>query len=101
MTKTLDEAAVRHVATLARLDLTDEEIARFTDQLSPVLDYMEQLNELEVTDVPPTAHALEVRNVFREDTGCPSWGPQEALSNAPDRQGDFFRVPKVLDQESA
>ena len=101
MASTLDEAAVRHVAHLARLRITDEEVARYAAQLSTILRYVEQLNELDTTGVEPTAHALGVSNVFRDDTVRPSLDAARALSNAPDRQDDFFRVPKVLDQDDA
>jgi aspartyl-tRNA(Asn)/glutamyl-tRNA(Gln) amidotransferase subunit C len=103
MSSSLDEEAVRHVAHLARLEITDEEVARYGEQLSQILRYMEHLNELDTTDIPPTAHALPVSNVFREDEvqTTSSLDPSRALKNAPDRQEDFFRVPKVLDQESA
>ena len=96
----LDTAAVRHVANLARLEMTDEEIERFTEQLSKVLGFVEQLNELDTTDVPPTAHPLPLQNVFRDDTVRPPWEPKRALHNAPQTQDDCFKVPKVLDQES-
>lgn len=101
MPTSLDEAAIRHVAHLARLNVTDEEVARFAEQLSSILEYVAQLNELDTTDVLPTAHALPVKDVFRDDTVGPCWEPDRALHNAPQRQDDFFRVPKVLDQENA
>jgi len=101
MASSLDEAAVRHVARLARLKITDAEAVLFASQLSKVLEYVEQLNELDTLDVPPTAHPLPVSNVFREDVVRPSLTPDEALHNAPDRHDGFFRVPKVLDQESS
>ena len=99
MTSTLDEATVRHVAHLARLWITDEEVARYAAQLSTILAYVEQLNELDTSGVEPTAHALPVANVFREDEVRPPLDAAQALDNAPDRQDDFFRVPKVLDQD--
>ncbi len=101
MSAFLDEAAVRHVAQLARLTVTDEEIARFAEQLSSILDYFQQLGDLDTSDVPPTAHPLAVTNVFRDDKVCPCWNSDRALHNAPLQQDGFFRVPKVLDQESA
>lgn len=101
MASALDEAAVRHVARLARLKITDTEAALFAAQLSKVLEYFEQLNELDTRNVPPTAHALSVSNVFREDVVRSSWTPDQALHNSPDRHEGFFRVPKVLDQESS
>ena len=101
MAASLNEAAVRHVARLARLKITDTEAALFASQLSKVLEYVEQLNEVDTRNVPPTAHALPVSNVFREDVVRPSWTTDQALHNAPDHQDGFFRVPKVLDQESS
>ena len=101
MGSSLDEAAVRHVARLARLKITDAEAALFASQLSKVLEYVEQLNEVDTDDVLPTAHALPVSNVLREDVVRPSWTPDQALHNAPDCINGFFRVPKVLDQESS
>jgi aspartyl-tRNA(Asn)/glutamyl-tRNA(Gln) amidotransferase subunit C len=101
MASSLDEAVVRHVAHLARLRISDAEAALFATQLSKVLEYVKQLNELDTRDVAPTAHALLVSNVFREDEVRPAWTPDQALYNAPDRRDGFFRVPKVLDQESS
>lgn len=101
MASSLDEVAVRHVARLARLKITDAEAALFASQLSKVLEYVEQLNEVNTRNVPPTAHALPVSNVFREDVVHPSWTPEQAFHNAPDGHDGFFRVPKVLDQESS
>ena len=101
MSDTLDEAAVRHVAHLARLNISDEEVARFAVQLSAILKYMDQLNEVETADVPPTAHALQLANVLRDDSIRTPCSAAEAISNAPQSQDTFFRVPKVLDQESA
>lgn len=99
MASSIDEATVRHVAHLARLKLTDDEISQFARQLSSILDYVRQLNELDTEGVEPTAHALPIKNVFRKDTISPSWRPEQALHDAPDTHGDFFRVPKVFDQQ--
>jgi len=97
----LDEAAVRHVAHLARLEITVEEVRRYAEQLSTILGYVGQLDELNTQNVPPTAHPLPVCNVFREDEIRTAWDADRALANAPQRENGFFRVPKVLDQESA
>ncbi len=99
--RALDESAVRHVAGLARLNITDAEATAYATQLSRILDYVAQLNELDPSDVPPTAHPLPVSNVFREDEVQPSWTPGDALRNAPGHDRDYFQVPKVLDQEGA
>jgi aspartyl-tRNA(Asn)/glutamyl-tRNA(Gln) amidotransferase subunit C len=84
---------VRHVAQLARLKLTDEELARFGEQLSAILDAVGKVSELDLSDVPPTAHPLDLANVWAEDVPRPSLAVEEALANAPDRDGSFFRVP--------
>lgn len=97
----IDEALVRHIAHLSRLKPTDDEVHLFSDQLSAILAYMDQLAEVDTTDVQPTAHALPIGNVFRPDTPQPSLTPDEALANSPQRDGHFFAVPKVLDQDSA
>ena len=88
---------VRKVASLARLKLTDDEIAEFSEQLGQVLGYVEVLNELDVTDVEPMAHAAEVTNVLREDETRPSLPRDEALANAPKTDGQFFQVPQILE----
>ena len=84
---------VRHVARLARLTLTDDEVARFGEQLSAILEAVGKVSELDLSDVPPTAHPLDVVNVWDEDEPRPSLPVAEALANAPDRDGTFFRVP--------
>jgi len=100
MASKIEEADVRHISLLARLDPGDEEIRLFAGQLSAILQYMDQLNEVNTADVPPTAHALPVRNVFRPDQAGESLQPDQALQNAPQRDGNFFAVPKVLDSDS-
>ena len=100
MASKISEAEVRHVGHLSRLNPTDEEVQLFSEQLSEILAYVEQLNEVDTTDVQPTAHALSIRNVFREDVPTPGLTPDRALANAPRREGHFFAVPKVLDQDS-
>lgn len=101
MSSGIDQAAVRHVAHLARLKVTEDEVAQFAHQLSDILAYVELLNEVDTSNVEPTAHAGAIANVFREDSIAKTWTPEQALANAPDRHESFFRVPKVLDQESA
>jgi aspartyl-tRNA(Asn)/glutamyl-tRNA(Gln) amidotransferase subunit C len=99
--KKLDEHAVRHVAHLARLNVSEAEVHLFAEQLSTILDYVEQLNELDTDDVPPTAHPLPLSNVLREDAPKASCPVEEALKSAPVKEGAFFKVPKVIDQDSA
>jgi aspartyl-tRNA(Asn)/glutamyl-tRNA(Gln) amidotransferase subunit C len=88
---------VRWVAHLARLELTEEELQTMTPQLNRIVDYVNQLQEVDTTGVEPMAHALDVSNVFRADEPAPSLPVDAALANAPNRQGDFFGVPAVLD----
>ncbi len=96
----IDEQQVRHIAHLSRLDLSDEEIAQYGRQLGEVLQYVEKLNEVDTEGVEPTAHAMPVSNVFREDVPAESLGVEKALQNAPDKATPYFKVPKVLDQQS-
>jgi len=84
---------VLHVARLARLDLSDEEIERFSEQLNAILDAVGKVSELDLSDVEPTAHPLDLVNVWAEDESRPSLSVEEALANAPDREGALFRVP--------
>jgi aspartyl-tRNA(Asn)/glutamyl-tRNA(Gln) amidotransferase subunit C len=95
MSLTADD--VRWVAHLARLQLTDAELATMTRQLSAIVEYVDQLKQVNTDGVEPLAHALEVRNVFRADEPATSLPPNEALANAPQRRGDFYAVPAVLD----
>lgn len=90
---------VKKVAHLARLQLTEEEIRQYQEQLSSVLDYVELLNELDLEDVPPTAHAVARRNVFREDEARPSLPLEDVLFNAPRQARDHFLIQAVLDDE--
>ncbi len=88
---------VRYTAQLARLNLSEEEIAKFQTQLSQVLEYVEKLKQVDVSGVEPTAHANEVFNVFRTDQSRPWFGPADALANAPRQANDLFIVPKVIE----
>jgi aspartyl-tRNA(Asn)/glutamyl-tRNA(Gln) amidotransferase subunit C len=84
---------VLHVARLARLDLGEEEIKRFQEQLSAILEAVGKVNELDLSGVEPTAHPLDLVNVWADDEPRPSLSVDEAFANAPDREGNFFRVP--------
>lgn len=88
---------VRWVAHLARLELTEAELEAMTRDLSAIVAYVDQLRQVNTDGVEPLAHALDVQNVFRADEPAPSLPTAEALANAPDRRGDFFCVPAVLD----
>jgi aspartyl-tRNA(Asn)/glutamyl-tRNA(Gln) amidotransferase subunit C len=92
----IDSDDVRKVAKLARLELPDEKIATYTGQLERILDYVAHLEQVGTEGVPATTRAVEVVNVTREDRVDPTPVRDELLRLAPQRQGDFFRVPKIL-----
>jgi aspartyl-tRNA(Asn)/glutamyl-tRNA(Gln) amidotransferase subunit C len=91
MAITRDE--VLHVARLARLALTDEEVERLTAELGAILEAVSKVSELDLSDVPPTSHPLDLVNVWDEDEPRPSLPLDDAFANAPQREGDLFRVP--------
>jgi aspartyl-tRNA(Asn)/glutamyl-tRNA(Gln) amidotransferase subunit C len=86
---------VLHVARLARLALSEEEVGRFQEQLSAILEAVGKVGELDLADVPPTSHPLDLVNVLAEDEPQPSLPREQALANAPDPEGGFFGVPPV------
>lgn len=88
---------VEKVAVLARLKLTDAEVQRMSQDLGAILDYVQQLADVDVTSAEPLAHCLPVQNVFREDRLVPSLTADQALANAPKRVGDFYAVPAILE----
>ncbi len=96
MANEISEADVRRVAVLSRLELTDEQVRAYTVQLAHVLEHIHKLNELDVTDVEPMAHAMDMSNVLREDIVGPTLPVEQVLANAPQQAEPFFRVPKVL-----
>lgn len=89
---------VEHVARLARLALSAAEKERMGRELDGILTYIDKLRALDTTGVEPTSHAVPVTNVMRDDVPCPSLSQSDALANAPDRQGDLFRVPKIIEE---
>jgi aspartyl-tRNA(Asn)/glutamyl-tRNA(Gln) amidotransferase subunit C len=89
----ISKEEVLNVARLARLELTDDEVTKFQGQLSAILEAISKVSELELTGVPPTAHPLEIQNAWAEDVVQPSLSHDEVFANAPDRDGDLFRVP--------
>lgn len=95
----LDPEQVRKVALLARLELTGEEEEQFSTQVSSILEYFEQLAELNTADVPPTTRAIDVSNVTRPDEMRPYPDREAIFNEAPEQDGDFFKVPKILSVE--
>lgn len=96
MTPRISAADVAHVARLARLQLTSDELERFTGQLGAVLEHARDVEALDTTGVPPTAHPLPLVNVLREDVLVPCLDRDEVLAEAPDVEDDRFRVPRIL-----
>ncbi|MCG6136974.1 MAG: Asp-tRNA(Asn)/Glu-tRNA(Gln) amidotransferase subunit GatC [Nostoc sp. LLA-1] len=92
----IDREQVRKVALLARLELTPQEEEQFTTQLGSILDYIEQLNAVDVSNVTPTTRAIDVSNVTREDELQPYPEREAILNSAPEQEGEFFKVPKIL-----
>lgn len=93
----LDQAQLRHIALLARLELTVEEEASFANQLEHILHHFEKLQELDTTAVEPTAHIVDIETPFRDDVVCNAPAVELLLANAPARHGAYFRVPKIIE----
>jgi aspartyl-tRNA(Asn)/glutamyl-tRNA(Gln) amidotransferase subunit C len=89
----ISKEEVLHVAKLARLELTDDEVAKFQEQLSAILEAVSTVAELDLSAVPPTAHPLEIQNAWDEDVPHACLTHDETFANAPDREGDYFMVP--------
>jgi aspartyl-tRNA(Asn)/glutamyl-tRNA(Gln) amidotransferase subunit C len=89
---------VEHVARLARLELSEVELERMRVELNNILAYIDKLRSLDTRGVEPTSHAVPLTNVMREDEPRPSFPRDEMLGNAPDRVGDFFRVPRIIEE---
>ena len=93
----IDRKTVENVAKLARLQLTPEELDRYGKQLGAILDYIAKLEKLDVQGLEPLAQAVDMSNIFREDVPRPSLPREAALQNAPEKNGDFFIVPKIVE----
>lgn len=96
---TITNEQVKHVAHLARLAITEEEAAKFSTQLEAILNFADQLEEVDTTDVEPTFHVLDLQNVLRDDVAEHSLSQQEVLKNAPVKEDGQFRVPSILGGE--
>jgi aspartyl-tRNA(Asn)/glutamyl-tRNA(Gln) amidotransferase subunit C len=89
---------VLHIALLARLGLTEEEVSRLSEQLSHILENFEALKQVDTENVPPTSQSIALQNVLGEDNVAPSLPLDEVLTNAPQREGEFFKVKAVLEE---
>jgi len=96
----ISKEEVKYIAHLARLGLTEAEVGHFQTQLEVILEYVSKLEKLDVSQTPPTAHVLDIRNVYRPDEVRPSLDPQKILKSAPSREGSFFKVPKVIEDQT-
>lgn len=96
MIHTVDEGLVRHIGKLGRIELSDAQVEAFARQLASILTYVDKLSELDTANVEPLAHPVEMTNVLSDDVPQPSLTAEQALANAPDRDGSFFKVPKVI-----
>lgn len=94
----LELKVVEDVANLARLGLSEAEKERMREELAPIIDYFELLNEVETSHIPPTAQVIAVQNLMRPDEVAPSVTPQEALANAPSREDSYFRVRPIFER---
>lgn len=95
----ISDEEVRHIALLARLSLSDRQVEEMAHDLDQVLDYVETLQELDTTDIEPTAHAIPLATPTRADEAVPAMDPELAIASAPESAGSAFRVPKVIDGE--
>jgi len=93
----ITKSEVEHVALLGRLELTEEEKEKFTEQLNSILMHFEKLNQLDTEEVEPTSHVILMQNVFREDEPVPALPREEVLENAPEKTEGFFKVPRVVE----
>jgi aspartyl-tRNA(Asn)/glutamyl-tRNA(Gln) amidotransferase subunit C len=93
----ISKQEVEHVAKLARLELSEQEKEKLTDQLSNILTYVETLNSLDTKGVEPTSHVLDLKNVMRDDVAEPGLTQEQALANAPDKAAGHYKVPKIIE----
>lgn len=93
----ITQELVQNVARLARLELDGDQAGRMQDQLGDILGYIGLLDELDLSDVPPTSHVMEMTNVMRDDVVIPSLPQEKGLANAPAREGTMFKVPRIIE----
>jgi aspartyl-tRNA(Asn)/glutamyl-tRNA(Gln) amidotransferase subunit C len=96
MSQPIDADAIRHIARLSRIEMDEERLPPFLEQFTSILAYFDKLNELPTDNEKPLTHAVEAQNVMADDTPGRCLATDQALDQAPDREGDFFRVPKIL-----
>ena len=94
----ISESEAGHVANLAKLALSDQELQRLRYELSRILEYFQQLQQLPTDEVPISSHAIAMENVYRRDEVGPSLAVEDVMANAPDRADEFFRVPRIIEE---
>ena len=97
MSMKFDKSTVEYTAKLARMKLSEGETVSLSQQLGNILKYVEKLNKVDTANVQPTSHVLPLKNVYRNDKVKPSLSAPDALANAPDKEGNFFKVPKIIE----
>lgn len=97
MSKILTNEEVNYIAKLSRLKLNGKETANFTDQLNSILDYMNKLNKVNTEGIEPTSHSFKLVNVYRDDKVEKSYPLDDMLSNAPEPEGNYYKVPKIIE----
>lgn len=93
----ISKSEVKYTADLARIKLNDEELEILAVQLQKIVDFIDKLKALDISEIEPTSHVLPIHNVFRQDELTPSLKTEDTLKNAPSKEGNFFKVPKVID----
>ena len=93
----INKDVVKYTADLARIELSDQELGHFTDQLDRILAYVDKLSSLDTSNLEPTSHVLEMKNIYREDTVKKSLEAQDVIKNAPSKENNLFKVPKIID----
>lgn len=94
----IDKETVKYVAELCRIELDAAELEKFPPQLQAIIDFIDKLKRVDTRNVTPTSHILGVTNVLREDAPSEAFSPEEALKNAPQKDGNFFVVPKIIEE---
>lgn len=97
MGEKITDKDVKYIAKLSKLNLQDDEMGKFADELSNILKYIEKLNELDTSEVEPTSHVLDISNVTREDIHCRFITQEDALKNAPEEGYNHFKVPRIIE----
>lgn len=95
---TVEKTQIEHIAKLAKLKFSEKEVGKFTDQFNDIIKYMDVLQAVDTSDVPPATHPLPNYNVFREDVADQVLSIEETLNNAPDSEERFFKVPKIIQE---